>query len=170
MSKIPMPMFGRHTTSCLIYPGTVAGDGTVTWGTGVSLAAVTGGVPVGELMGIQFSIDVEAPEVNAMHTTRHNEVPIADGWSAEITIYKVNNGSDPNPLYTVFQGVAGATTYDYIKVVWVTGTNAGSIQTHTFLGHRGAFRDGGQGRGAQESTLSLGPADFGTLQYSVAYT
>jgi hypothetical protein len=166
----PRPVFGKHVTLCSIAPCTVSSAGLITAGTAVDLAQISNSVPVGVLMGISFSRALMSEEINAMHTTRENMVNYGDGWSATIEIFKINNGSDPNPLYTAIQGVAGATQTDYLEIIWVVGTVAGSIATHTFLGIAGEFTDGGQGRASQKSTLALGPVDAGIVQYSVTYT
>lgn len=152
MSKIPVPQLGRHLTVCTIDTVTIGSDGTWT----------PGGSPVvllAQFEGGDFSGSPDREEINAMNTVRRNEVVISDGDSLTLHIFKINNGSDPDPLITLWQGG------DYFQIAWTIGTTAGSIESNVFNGVRGEISSPFSGRGKQVAQLSLGPVDIGGPQF-----
>lgn len=154
MATVPRWMLGQNLTSVVITPQASTTAGVLS---DVSTAAVTIQASI-ESLGFTYTPQVE--EINALNTTRENEVILADGATVDFGAIKVNNGSDPAPLRSI------ALAYDLFKAVWIEG---GSLpKTITVYGHRGPYSDGFRGRGANIANLQLGPIDIGSAQVVVS--
>lgn len=149
-----MPQTGKHLISVVLTGQSVSTAGVLSDSTSVATVSAV-------IDGLDESYAPEREEINALNTTRRNEVVLSDGNSYTLRVFKVNNGSDPQPMRTLIQ------SFDYFKLVWVEGTG-GSAKTATAYGVRGAYSDGFNGRGKQIASLELGPVDVGAAQVTYA--
>lgn len=152
MATIPVPQLGKDLTAVALIPQAVSAAGVLSDGTSVNLLA--------KMRGLRLSTTVERTEINAMNTTRQNEVILSTGRSLSLDIFLVNNGTDPNPLETAIESA------DYFKVTWTVGSATGSIEAYTFYGVRGSLELNLEGRGEHIASLELGPVDIGAAQVS----
>lgn len=148
MPNIPLWQLGRHLTSVVITGQNVGTSGALTDST--SSATLTA-----KINGLDEALTPTKQEINALNTTRENNVVVSDGFSFNLNILKVNDGTDPNPLRTLI------TNFDYFKLVFVQGTG-GSAKTTTAYSSRNAMNASFQGRGSQIATLALDSVDTGT--------
>lgn len=150
------PRLGRHWTACTVIGQTVSGAGSLSTG---SSQAVTLVVKADELR-----LMAEKADINAVNSTRKNNVVIDDDLSYSLSVYTINNGSDPDPLMTLIG------SYDVFKITYVKGTVAGSIETTSFYCSRAEYSTGTQGKGEQIGTLTFDGVDAGSDSYSRALT
>ena len=153
MAINPQYQLGRHLISCVVTPQTVAANGALTDGTGITISAV--------MESTDQSLRPTNEEISPINSTRDNMVRVSDGHFLSLSILKVNGGTDPAPLRTAI--LAG----DIFKVVIVEGTGT-SARTTTAYYTRGEYNDGFQGKGKQIARLSLEPVDVGASSFGVA--
>lgn len=148
------PRLGKHWTACTVIGQAVSGAGALSTG---SSQAVTLVVKSDELRLI-----AEKADINAVNTTRKNNVVIDDDLGYSLSVYEVNNGGDPNPLLTL------VLSYSVFLITFVKGTVAGSIETTSFYASRGEFTTGTQGKGEHIGTLTFDGVDAGSDSFSRA--
>ena len=148
MPSIPQFLLGRHLTSVVITPQTVAANGALSDGTAKTMTTVVD--------SIQKSISPVHEEINAVNSTRANNVLTHDDGSLTLSIIEVNNGGDPDPLEAIVM------TNDVFKVVFTKGTATGSTVTWTDYFTRGQCSFGISGRGKQIASLELVQVDAGS--------
>lgn len=153
MATIPVWMIGKHLVSVTLYPQTV---GT----SGILADASTKGITT-QLDSYQLNLAPTLENINAVNQPRGNNVVVEDDFSVSLNLIEVHNASDPDPLATIIL------TNDYFKAVFVKGTQAGSIETWTLYGARGAFSEGLSGKGKQMASLELHAIDVGSTAYLV---
>ena len=148
MPTIPLWMLGRHLVSVVLVGQNTSTAGALTDSTRTAtLTAVVN--------GLDHARTPTKAEINALNTTREHNVVLSDGFTLNLNILQVNNGSDPSPLSTL------TFTDDYFKATFVKGTG-GSAKTTTMYLSRGAYNEGFQGRGSQIASLALDSIDTGT--------
>ena len=152
MAAIPLYQRGRDLVSVVLTGQTVGTAGALSDSTAVvTLTAV--------MNGFDESLTPTKAEINALNTTRENNVVLSDGFTMNFSVLKVNNASDPSPLRAVI------TSFDVFKAVITQGTGA-SARTETAYGSRGSYSESFQGRGQQVASLSLDSVDAGTAWIS----
>lgn len=154
MATIPQWLLGRHLTSVVITPQTVAAAGTLSDGTAKTVTTVVD--------SIQASINPVHEEINPVNSTRANNVITHDDSSLTLSIIEVNNGSDPNPLEAL------VLTNDVFKVVFTKGTQTSFAATWTGYFTRGSCNFGISGRGKQIASLELLQVDAGSSTFTRA--
>ena len=152
-SRVRNPLLGRHVTSVIITPLTIAENGGNTAGTPVDVSAI--------LKGLDDQTTVEHERIETMNGVLMNNVKISEGKEVTLEILKVNDGTAPDKLAVM------VATNDYFRIVWVEGTG-GSAATRTLYGLRGNSNHSLRGRGEQIATLTLVPADFGASTFATA--
>jgi hypothetical protein len=148
MASIPVFQRGRDLATVLVTPQIVS-----------TLGALSDTTPVATITTmmreLQLALDAGKEEISAITSTKRNSVVVDDGFSLNLTILKVNNGSDPNPLRLAI------TTADIFKVSWTEGSG-GSQKSHTLYASRGSLSEGFSGKGSQIASLSFDSVDAGT--------
>lgn len=150
MASIPLYQLGKHLVAITITPQNVSTAGVLSDGTPISCVATR------RSMGLDFQ--PEKSEINHGGSTRHNNVVLADGYSYNIEVLKVNNGNDPAPLKTAYLA------YDIFKVSWTEGTGT-SQKVNTIYGSRGAAGDRYDGRGEVIFTFAIDCVDVGASDF-----
>lgn len=151
MPAIPLYQLGKHLISLTVDGATVGASGTLT----------AAGSPVqvsSKFKSFGLDLSPEKAEINTSNSVRHNNVVLADGWSLDLSVLKVNDATDPSPLRTL------CLAYEYLKIVIQTGTGA-SARTITLWGSRGAYSEGIEGRGEQIANLRIDSADVGATDF-----
>jgi hypothetical protein len=142
---------GKHLVNVVVTPQAVnATTGALTDVSGASVTLTT------RMQDLGIDAETQQSEVNSLNSGLLNNIIEADGVSLNMAVYKVNNGSDPTPLRTLYR------TYDYFKVTYTEGTG-GSARTGTYYGLRSRYSDSFQGRGAQIAQFGLTPIDTGAV-------
>lgn len=155
MATVPLHQLGKHYVSGVLTPQSVSTAGVLA---DVATAAVTITAVINQST---VRLTPEHEEINALNTTRRNQVITSDGATVSLSVLKVNNGGDPTPLRTAVYA------YDYFKYTQIEGTG-GSARTTTAYFTRGEYSDGFQGRGQQVASLELVECDPGTSQVVVS--
>jgi hypothetical protein len=152
-----MPELGKHLTSVVMTPQTVAADGTLADTTPVVTLTTTI-----EELGEDF-MPTHA-EISPLNSVRQHNVIEDDAYAIRFSVFKVNDGTDPDKLKTAIRSA------DVFKLVYVEGTVTGGIKTTTTYGLRGQYSTGFQGKGKQIGTINFVCVDIGASSYSVATT
>lgn len=154
MATIPLFQVGKNLISGVLVGQLVSTVGVLADSTSTATISAV-------YEGLAYDWTVENEEINALNTIRQNMVPLADGVNMNLSVLKVNNGTDPQPLRTLFQ------TYDYFKFTSVEGTG-GSAKTSVGYYSRAGYNDGWSGRGKQIASLNLAPIDIGSAQVTIS--
>jgi hypothetical protein len=152
---VPKPLLGVATTS-LVLTG-LADDGTGLLTPDLSVTLLTAiPNPQNTARNINDKLTIQLKEINSMNSPQENMVHISFGWTLHLEIFQINNGSLQNPLKDLLnQG------YVYFLCQWVTGTQSGSIVTHTMYGTSAELGSDSQDRAEYMATLDLAPCDVG---------
>lgn len=153
MPTIKPWLLGRHHTTMTITGQTVAAGGALT--DSATIAAV---IAVAD--SIESILDRDMDEISAATAVRKHNVPVVDGHSLNVSIIEVNDLTDPDPLHALTE------SFDFVKVVWVRGTQTGSILTTTAYYAWQTHRVGMAGKGQQIASMSLVAIDTGADSYA----
>lgn len=154
MASIPIWFRGKDLSSVVIYPQTVGTAGALT---DASTKTITTQVD-----SIQVNLSSVSDNINAVNQPRAHHTVIEDDFTFSVTLNEVHNASDPDPTLTMFMAS------EVFKVVFVKGTQAGSIRTWTLYGTRSSHGSGVQGKGGQKATMELVSVDTGATSYITA--
>lgn len=147
MASTPLYQLGRHLTSVILTGQTVGTAGALTDSTAATLTAVVN--------GLDQALTPTKEVIMPLNSTREHSVVVSDGFTFNISVLKVNNASDPDPLRTLI------TSFDVFKLTFIEGTG-GSQRTTVGYTSRGAIQESFQGRGSQIASLALDSIDAGT--------
>ena len=153
VSQVYNPLIGRHVTSFVLTPLTIAANGAVTNGTPVALT--------GSLDGLSHSIRPTHEEISPVNSVIQNNVLIDEGSNVSLSIIKVNDGTSPDKLRDAVLAAS------HFRLVWIEGTGA-SARTQTMRGIRGNYESGVQGKGKIIASLELLSVDFGADSFTSA--
>lgn len=154
MATIPLWLLGRHLAALSITGQAVSAGGVLSdSGSAVNLLAKSS--------GIDHSITPTKAEINSLNSTRENNVILSDGYSLNLSVLMVNDGTDPSPLRTLVE------SFDVLKVVITKGTG-GSAKTYTGYFTRGVYSESMQGRGQVIASLALDGVDAGASSLVVS--
>lgn len=152
MASIPLFQIGQDLISMTIDTVTVGATGTLT--DDVAVTTVTG-----TIQEIGIAPEAVLEEISPMNATQRNHVKIIDDISYTLSVLKVNDGTDPNPLFAKFL------TKDIFKLVWTEGTGA-SATVNTAYVIRQAWADGLSGKGQQIGTFTFAQIDAGASSFT----
>jgi hypothetical protein len=148
MATLYQYLQARNIVSCNVYPGTVATDSSITWGTAVEYVAAK------IFGGIEWSTDADLVNFKPVDQMWANYA--ADGYDATFRIRELLNNTGTGNLY------AAASVADFVKVVALyraRGLSSGGVYL-AFWGQVGP-NDGSFTRGVNEASLTLRPAGSG---------
>jgi len=151
MATIPLFFRGKDLASVILYPQTI--------GTAGVLADASTKTLTTQVDSIQVNLTSNNENINAVNQPRGNHMIIEDDYSFSVSMNEVHNASDPDPTLTTFL------TNDVFKLVFVKGTQAGSIRTWTLYGVRAGHTSGVTGKGGQKSTIEFAAVDTGSTSY-----
>jgi len=154
MASIPIWFRGKDLSSVILYPQTIGTAGALTDAQTKTLTT--------QIDSIQVNLTSANDNINAVNQPRANHTVIEDDFTVSLTLNEVHNASDPDPGLTAFLA------YEVFKLVFVKGTQTGSIRTWTLYGTRASHSSGVQGKGGQKSTLELASVDTGATSYITA--
>jgi hypothetical protein len=152
MPAVPNPQLGKDLTSYTVQGYSNSGGTLTLTGSAISIKAIH------QSHSLQYKNTLS--EINSSSSTRRNMVKIDGGFTMDISVFLVNDGTDPSPLETL------ANSVDYVKVAWVTGNVTGSVETHAFNGIIEGFSRESSGRDARICNFSLAEIDLGTSAYT----
>lgn len=119
----------------------------------------------GQLAALNVQLTPDTAEINTILGGRHNNVVVADSFTLQMDITKVNGGTNVDALRRMIAGywVAGVKTpgYDNFKASWVEGNLASHIDTMTLYGSRGPYNCDIRGRGDIIASLAINCLDVG---------
>lgn len=141
------PLLGKHLTAVTITPQTVNASGVLANATPVINALAT-------IENIALDLTANLEEISALTSVRDNNVILSDAYGINLQVFKVNNGSDPDPLRNAFF------TSDYFKISYTEGTVTPKVVTAYAV--RGNYSGGFQGKGKQIATASFMCVDAGS--------
>lgn len=147
MASIPIFQIGQNLTAMTIDTVSVSATGTLT--ADVDVTTVTG-----TIMEVGLAPEAVLEEISPMNATQRNHVKIIDDITYTLSVLKVNDGTDPNPLFAKFL------TKDIFLLVWTEGTGA-SATTYTAFVIRQAWSDSVSGKGQQIGTFTFAQIDAG---------
>lgn len=153
MASIPVYQLGKHLTSVVLTPQTVAANGALSDGTAVTVTTF--------MDSLGESLNDQTEEVSAVNSTRQHLEKLDSGHELTLSVIKVNNGNDPNPLRTMFL------SNSVVKVAYTEGTGS-SATTITVYARITNVASGTQGKGKQIASITLGPVDAGASTYVVS--
>lgn len=153
LSRIYNPQLGRHLVAATVKPLTVAENGAVTVGSAVNVLA--------RLTGLDSSLETSVENISPINSLKANPVPIEDSGSLTVEFFKVNDGTDPEPIRALFL------TNRYFLVEWTEGTGV-SAKQHAFYGLMTSNSGNHRGKGQQIASFTLQMADFGASSYTRA--
>ena len=153
MASIPVYQLGKHLTSVVLTPQTVAANGGLSDGTAVTVTTY--------IDSLSESLNDQTEEISAVNSTRQHLEKLDSGHEITLSIIKVNNGNDPNPLRTMFLANS------VVKIAYTEGTGS-SAKTITTYARITNVASGTQGKGKQIASMTLGPVDAGASTYSVS--
>ena len=151
MASIPMFQTGQHMVAMTVDTVSVSATGSLT--DDASVTTLTA-----EITDIGIVASAVLEEISAMNADYRNNVWLIDDISYTITILKLNDDVDPNPLYAKWL------TKKYFKLVWTEGTGSGAT-THTAYVIRQDFSEGMSGKGQQQATFTFAVIDAGASTY-----
>lgn len=134
---------GVNLTAITLTVQTVAADGTLSDGTAYALTA--------EIEEVDLGLTKNLEEVSPVNATFENYHPVIDSFQLRLNVLTVNDTSDPNELALAYWN------NDYFKLVYVVGTETGSIETITLYCVGEDLSTGVKGKGRQIATLTLRP-------------
>ena len=143
MPDIPNWLIGKHVTAFTITPQTVGTAGALSDGTSQSL--------VGQLDEIQYSYNAQAEEINALDSTRENNVIITKGNGLRLTEILKKIGT--NVL------ASASNISDVQKVIFTRGAQSTTLYG-LVTGYNETIR-----RGKSVADVILSPIDAGTGTY-----
>jgi len=152
MAINPQYQLGRHLISATVTPQVVAANGGLTNGTPINISAV--------MESTEQSLRPTNEEISPVNSTRDNMVRVSDGHFLNLSILKVNGGTDPTPLRTA---IFSADIF-LVTIVEGTGTSARTVAGYYT---RGEYNDGFQGKGRQIARLAFEPVDAGANSITV---
>jgi len=162
----PLFLRGQDLKVCTVQPGTrSASDGSITWGTAVSLLDVLQSITFQDTRETEMIIPVTAVQAHYERTILNSSCTIVEilkrGGTVAAGTPQVPTASTGPILPMIAQG------WDLVKVVCTRGKAAGvgtslTCQTYTYLGTISGFSDGHQNIGANTCSLSLVPINDGT--------
>ena len=158
LPTVPLFQLGKHLTLVRLTPQAVAANGDLSDTT--TVVTVTA-----YINDLDCEFDLEGEEINAMNSTRRNMVTTSTGSKLNLSILKVNDGTNPN---AVRYQVTGNGAKEYWKIEYTEGTATGSINVVSGLYRFASYKDGFQGRGKQIAAMSFDEIDPGQAQ--VTYT
>lgn len=120
-------------------------DGSYTWDSGSTISVL------GHLRGYNRSVDATVKEISSDADPMDIDWNISDAIRGSLDVYEVNDGVDPQPLYTL------ALDYDWFKIVRTIGSG-GSAKAETTIHSRGNYSTQQSGKEDVLCTLNLGSA------------
>lgn len=151
MASIPLFLRGKDLASVTLFPQTV---GT----SGILADASTKGVTA-QVDSFQLNLSPTDENISAVNQPRANHMVIEDDFSFSLSLIEVHNASDPEAIGLTIL------TNDVFRIVFVKGTQAGSIQTWQCYATRGAYSNGVNGKGKQVVTGEFHAVDTGSTAY-----
>jgi len=151
MATIPLFFRGKDLSSVILYPQTIGTAGVLSDASTKTLTT--------QIDSIQVNLTSNQENINAVNQPRANHMIIEDDYTFSLSMNEVHNASDPDPTLTTFL------TNDVFKLVFVKGTQAGSIRTWTLYGARASHSSGVQGKGGQKSNIEFTSVDTGATSY-----
>jgi hypothetical protein len=144
MAAIAVYQKGQNLTSAILTIQTVAAGGGLSDGTAFTITT--------EIEEIDLSLNSNLEEVSPVNAAIENYHAVIDTTSLRLNVLTVNDTSDPNPLAQIMWGGSYV-----VKLVYVVGTAAGSIETTTGYFICEDLQTGVRGKGRQIATLTLRP-------------
>jgi len=162
----PIWLRGQDLAVFTVQPGTrSATDGSITWGTAISMLSVLSSVTFEDMRETEMIIPVTAVQAHYERTILNSSCTIVEilkrGGTVAAGTPQVPTATTGPILPLIAQG------WDLVKVVATRGKAAGvgtslTCQTYTYLGTISRFSDGHQNLGANTCSLTLVPINDGT--------
>lgn len=113
------------------------------------------------LKSLNLELAAEKENISASTSPRANHVVIEDDIRFSVSILKVDDGSDPDPL------LSALAASEIFKLTFTEGSASGSVKVRTFYGSRGSYSAAVEGKGSVMGTLSFDAVDVGGTDFFV---
>lgn len=100
-------------------------------------------------------------EISGSSTARQNHFNIDDGYSVSLSVFKVNDTTDPDKLKTAKLTAVGG----YAKFEWTQGNTTGGTDVNVGYLCLESVTTGGSGKAEQIATITGNSVDFGQSNY-----
>lgn len=139
------PATGKKLTSVIVTPLTVSDLGATTAGTALTITTY--------VEALEMALEKNKEEISGMNTGRLNEIKVSEGFRGSVQVLQVLNG-DVDDLHSALMAV------DYVRLVWTFNG-----VTKTLYAGLGNLNLPLSGRGKQNYSFDITPADFGANTY-----